>query len=148
MPIKWDSRLSVGNIYIDIEHKLIISLINALEEVLRHPDEKDSLKFFIDQLYEFANDHFRNEEKLQIKFMFPYYEENKKGHQQLMAELDVIKNIIYRFVEKAGTSQEEAKETSEKVNRLMRDWFVDHIVRSDMKMKGFMDNAVQSAISG
>lgn len=141
MPIKWDARLSVGNIYIDIEHKLIISLINALEAVLRHPDEKDSLKFFIDQLYEFADDHFKHEEKLQIKFMYPYFEENKKGHKGLMAELDIIREIIYQFVENSHTTPEQAKETSAKVNGLMRDWFVDHIVKSDMKMKGFMDNA-------
>ncbi len=141
MPIKWDSRLSVGNAYIDIEHKLIISLINALEAVLRHPDEKDSLKFFIDQLYEFAGDHFAHEEKLQIKYMFPHLEENKKGHRSLMAELDVIKSIIYAFVEKKITSQQEANETSAKVNHLMRNWFVEHIIKSDMKMKGFMDNA-------
>lgn len=141
MPIRWDSRLSVGNVYIDIEHKLIISLINALEAALRHPDEKDSLKFFIDQLHESAKDHFVNEEKLQRRFMFPFYEENKDGHQRLMAELDVIKNIIYRFVENADTTTEDAKETSVKVNGLMRNWFVDHIVKSDMKMKGFMDNA-------
>jgi hemerythrin len=141
MPIKWDSRLSVGNAYIDMEHKLIISLINALEAVLRHPDEKDSLKFFIDQLYEFAADHFRHEEKLQLKFMFPHYEENKKGHQRLMAELDVVKNIIYRFVENTNTTRQDAAETSKKVNHLMREWFIDHIIKSDMKMKGFMDTA-------
>ncbi|HEY8037444.1 MAG TPA: hemerythrin domain-containing protein [Methylobacter sp.] len=140
MPIKWDSRLSVGNTYIDLEHKLIISLINALEAVLRHPDEKDALRFFIDQLYEFAEDHFLHEEKLQLKFMFPHYEENKKGHQRLMTELDVIKNIIYRFVDKENTTLEEAKETSEKANYLIREWFIDHIIKSDMKMKGFMDN--------
>ncbi|MFU8787484.1 MAG: bacteriohemerythrin [Methylobacter sp.] len=141
MAIKWDSRLSVGNAYIDLEHRLIISLINALEAVLRHPDEKDSLKFFIDQLYEFAGDHFRHEEKLQIKFMYPHYEENKKGHEVLMKELDAIKNIIYRFVEKTDTSPEETSETGKRVSLLIRDWFVDHIVKSDMKMKGLMDHA-------
>lgn len=142
MPIKWDSRLSVGNIYIDVEHKLIISLINALEVVLRHPDDKDSLSFFIDQLYECAEDHFRHEEKLQLRFMFPHYEENKKGHRHLMAELDSIRNIIYSFVEKQDTTQQEAEEISQKVNHLMRDWFIGHIVKSDMKMKGHMDNVL------
>lgn len=141
MPIKWDSRLSVGNDYIDIEHKLIISLINALEAVLRHPNEKDSLKFFIDQLYAFAQDHFLREEKLQIKFMFPHYDENKKGHQRLISELDVIRNIIYAYVEKPEISPQDFKNTSKKVNLLMRDWFVEHIIKSDMKMKGFMDHA-------
>jgi len=48
MPIKWDSKLSVGNSDIDTEHKLIIAHMNAQELALRHPAEKDYLKFFID----------------------------------------------------------------------------------------------------
>ena len=58
-----------------------------------------------------------------------------------MAELNIIRNIIYSFVEKPDTTQQEAEEITEKVNHLMRDWFIGHIVKSDMKMKGFMDNA-------
>lgn len=142
MAIKWDDRLSVRNINIDIEHRLIITLINALEAVLRHPEEKESLKFFTEQLYEFAEEHFLHEEKLQLKFMFPHYEENKEGHKVLMAELEVIKDIIYRFVDNPNTTHEEALETSDKVNRLMRNWFIEHIIKSDMKMKGLMDNAI------
>ncbi len=42
MPIKWDSRLSVGNSYIDTEHKLLLSLLNALSVTARHPDEKEA----------------------------------------------------------------------------------------------------------
>ena len=102
----------------------------------------DSLKFFIDQLYEAAQEHFAREEKLQLKFMFPYYEENKSGHQRLMAELDDIKNIIYAYVGKAAISPEDSKETTDQVNHLIRNWFIDHIIKSDMKMKGFMDNAL------
>ena len=142
MPIKWDSKLSVGNSDIDTEHKLIIAHINALELVLRHPVEKDYLKFFIDQLLEFTTEHFYHEEQLQLKFRFPHYEENKKGHQALMTELEVIKTIIYCFIEKADPTQEETKEMTEKVNGLMRKWFIDHIVKSDMKMKGFMDKSI------
>jgi len=78
MPIKRDSKLSVGNSDIDTEHKLIIACMNALELALRHPDEKDYLRFFIDQLFEFTTKHFYHEEQLQLKFRYPYYEENKK----------------------------------------------------------------------
>ena len=142
MPIKWDSKLSVGNSDIDTEHKLIIAHINALELVLRHPDEKDYLRFFIDQLFEFTTEHFYREEQLQLKFRFPHYEENKKGHQALITELEVIKTIIDSFIEKAEPTQEEGKEMREKITELMRKWFIDHIVKSDMKMKGFMDNSI------
>jgi len=36
-----------------------------------------------------------HEEKLQLKHRFPYFEENKKGHQCLMAELDAIKYYLW-----------------------------------------------------
>ncbi|TAN70681.1 MAG: hypothetical protein EPN17_04210 [Methylobacter sp.] len=141
MPIKWDPRFSVDNVAIDIEHKLLLSLLNALEVVLRNPHEKDSLRFFIDQLHESAKDHFRHEENLQLRYMFPYYEENKKGHDVLMVELDVIRDEIYKFIEKPDTSQEEADRMSKKINHVLRDWLVEHILKSDIKMKGFMNDA-------
>ncbi len=141
MPIKWDSRLSVNNRTIDMEHKLLLSQLNALEVVLRNPHEKESLRFFIDQLHESAKDHFYHEEKLQIKYMYPFYEENKQGHQSLMIELDAIRDEIYSFIEKADSSQEEADTMSKKINHVLRDWLVEHILKSDMKMKGFMNDA-------
>lgn len=141
MPIKWDPRFSVDNSTIDMEHKLLLTLLNALEVVLRNPHEKDSVRFFIDQLYEAAKDHFQHEEKLQIKYMFPYYEENKQGHQALIVELDAIKSEIYNFIGKTDTSQYEADQMSEKINHVLRDWLIEHILKSDMKMKGFMHDA-------
>lgn len=141
MPIKWDSRFSVDNSTIDMEHKLLLTLLNALEVVLRNPHEKDSVRFFIDQLYESAREHFIHEEKLQIKYMFPYYEENKTGHEALIVELNAIREEIYGFIEKIDTSQNEADSMSEKINHVLRDWLIDHILKSDMKMKGFMNDA-------
>lgn len=73
--------------------------------------------------------------------MFPHYDENRKGHQRLITELHAIRNIMYHFVYKENTTQADAKETSKKTNHLMRKWFIDHTIKSDMKMKGFMDNA-------
>ncbi|MCF7966006.1 hemerythrin domain-containing protein [Methylobacter sp. Wu8] len=141
MPIKWDSRFSVDNSTIDMEHKLLLTLLNVLEVVLRNPHEKDSVRFFIDQLYESAREHFIHEEKLQIKYMFPYYEENKTGHEALIVELDAIREEIYTFINKTGASQNEADSMSEKINHVLRDWLIDHILKSDMKMKGFMNDA-------
>lgn len=146
MPIKWDSKLSVGNSDIDTEHKLIIACMNALELALRHLDEKDYLRFFIDQLFEFTTKHFYHEEQLQLqlqlKFRFPHYEENKQGHQALLTELAVIKTIIDSFIEKAEPTQEEGKEMHEQISGLMRKWFIDPMIKSDMKMKGFMDKSI------
>jgi hemerythrin len=139
MPIKWDTRLTVGNINIDMEHRLLLANLNALEVVVRHPDEKEALKFFFDQFYESARDHFAHEEKIQLQCMYPFYEENKEGHEHLMEVLEVIKIDLYRFVESPSSTAEEIEAMSEKIGSITRDWFVDHIVKSDLKMKGFME---------
>jgi hemerythrin len=141
MPIKWDSRLSVNNHEIDMEHKLLLTILNALEIILRNPHEKESLRFFIDQLMESAKEHFDHEEHLQIKYLFPFYEENKKGHEALTAELKEIRNEVYKYIDDANTSQEDADNMSEKINHVLRDWLIDHIMKSDIKMKGFMNDA-------
>ena len=73
--------------------------------------------------------------------MFPYYEENKTGHEALIVELDAIREEIYTFINKTGASQNEADSMSEKINHVLRDWLIDHILKSDMKMKGFMNDA-------
>lgn len=59
-----------------------------------------------------------------------------------MTELNTIKTSIYCFVDMENTTQADTKETSEKSNHFMRKWFIDHIIKSDMKTKGFMDNAI------
>jgi len=116
--------------------------MNGLELALLHPEEKDLLKFFMDQLYQIAKEHFQNEEKLQIKFMYPYFEENQTGHVILMVKLDDIKKSIYSFVNDANTTPEEFKATSAKIAETLRSWVIDHIVKTDLKMKGFMDYAI------
>lgn len=138
MSIKWDPRLSVNNVTIDVEHKLLLSLLNALEVVLRNPHEKESLRFFIDQLHDSALEHFDHEEAIQLKYKFPYYEENKKGHKMLMDELNRIRNEIYKYIERDNITQEEANAMSIKCNGVLRDWLVEHILKSDIKMKGFI----------
>jgi len=119
----------------------LLTLLNTLEIILRNPHEKESLRFFIDQLMESAQEHFDHEEHLQIKYLFPFYEENKEGHEALTVELKGIRNEVYKYIDDANTSQEEADNMSKKINHVLRDWLIDHIMKSDMKMKGFMNDA-------
>jgi hemerythrin len=90
---------------------------------------------------ESAKEHFDHEEHLQIKYLFPFYEENKKGHEALTAELKEIRNELYKYIDDVNTSQEDADNMSEKINHVLRDWLIDHIMKSDIKMKGFMNDA-------
>jgi hemerythrin len=139
MPIKWDIRLSVGNINIDTEHKLLLSQLNALELIARHPEEKEALAFFFEQFHVSAKEHFDHEEQMQIRCMYPFYDENKEGHDSILEQLAATKIDLDRYLAKPVNNAEETKAICEKIDFIIRNWFVDHIVKSDLKMKGFMD---------
>ena len=138
MRIKWDGKLKIGNKLVDAEHKLIISLINAIFVILRHPEEREELIFTIDQLSKFSKEHFENEEKLQIQCQFPHYMENKLGHQKLLLELNNIRDSFDNLVNISDKRSEAYNDEAKRLAKLLQNWFVVHILKSDMKMKGYL----------
>ncbi len=138
MPIKWDNRFSVGHNTIDAEHKLLLTTINALEIALHHPEDKEPLLFFIDQLHEFALTHFHHEETLQLKHLFPFREENARGHEYLIVDLNRIRDDVYRIAKKATLSVTDIADLHNHTTYLAKDWLIAHLLKEDLKMKGFM----------
>ncbi len=143
MTIKWDKRFSVNHLAIDAEHKLLLTTINALEIALRHPEDKEPLLFFIDQLHEFALSHFKHEEALQIKHQFPFVESNAKGHDYLIGELNRIRDDIRRIAKKATLSVTDMADLHNYVTYLAKDWLIAHLLKEDLKMKGFMGDGYE-----
>lgn len=138
MTIKWDKRFSVNHLAIDAEHKLLLTTINALETTLRHPEDKEPLLFFMDQLHEFALAHFKHEEQLQLKHQFPFIEDNANGHDHLIVDLNRIRDDIHRIANKATLSVTDIADLHNYAAYLAKDWLITHLLKEDLKMKGFM----------
>ncbi|MDD2863364.1 MAG: hypothetical protein PHC99_01380 [Methylococcales bacterium] len=138
MTIKWDARFSVGHSTIDTEHKLLLTTINALEMALRHPEDKEPLLFFMEQLHDFAMAHFRHEEALQLKFLYPFREENATGHEVLEAELTQIRDDVRKICKKTILSTEDMATLHKHISYIAKDWLMVHLLKEDSKMKGFM----------
>jgi hemerythrin-like metal-binding protein len=138
MTIKWDERFRVGNSIIDTEHKLLLTIINALEMSLRHSDDKEPILFFMEQLHEFSVEHFRLEEAMQVKCQFPFRENNARGHQILEDQLTTIRDDVRRICENTPLSDEDKKLLHRHISYIAKDWLVTHLLKEDIKMKGFM----------
>ena len=143
MTIKWDKRFNVNHLTIDAEHKLLLSTINALEIALHHPEEKDPILFFIDQLHEFSIEHFKHEEALQIKHKFPFLESNAKGHDHLSVELNRIRDDVHRLVNQESLSATDIANLQNYAAYLAKDWLIAHVLKEDLKMKGFMGDGCE-----
>jgi hemerythrin len=138
MTIKWDKRFSVDHLTIDAEHKLLLTTINAIEVSLRHPEDKEPLLFFIDQLHEFALSHFKHEEQLQLKHKYPFIDDNTKGHDCLIVDLNRIRDDVHRIANKPTLSVTDIADLHNHATYLAKDWLIAHVLKEDLKMKGFM----------
>jgi len=113
MPVIWQDAMSTGNIIIDDEHKYLFCLINSVEIALKLDDNARIMKMLVDQLEEYTTDHFRREERVQIKIRYPGYLEHKLEHQKILDEIAELKVRLFSATDEVAdppsvTSAEQA----------------------------------------
>ena len=162
MALVWREQMSVGNTLIDTEHRYLLDQINAVELALNSEDNHDILVETLDHLAEYTQTHFDHEEQIQLKIKFPLHEEHKIKHQEIMTELYSIKQKLDEILgtdEEENDSNPDDEVTDDELNMLLddddsqrsanksdlaplvvllRNWLVDHIIGSDMKMKPYL----------
>ena len=138
MTIAWDNRFSVDHSTIDAEHKTLLIIINSIEMALRHPDDKETLLYFVNLLYEMAVDHFQYEEELQARHNSPHVDTNSNGHKNLIIELNRIIDEIRTITKKPIIDTDDVLLLRKYVSFLANGWLLAHVIQEDLKMKGFI----------
>ena len=164
MSITWRKQMSVGNMYIDDQHRYLLCLMNTIELALRDSQNKDILKTSIEQLIEYTKYHFEYEERLQTKIKLPKLMEHKMKHQKIIADINSIKSQLDNLMgneEKFDEAVEDAagKEISDselnalleddldsgnkeldlnQLTALVRHWVMDHILGEDLNMRPYL----------
>jgi len=133
MPIQWREEMCVGNLEIDNYHKYLICLINTVEAAVNCKLGKAVLLSHVNELLNYARDHFAKEEAMQSKHNYEHCLEHKKAHEALIHRLnEIILNL---------ENQKEAKiikNTEDGLFKVLHDWLINHILNEDMKMKVFL----------
>lgn len=92
--IVWDKSFETGIDEVDAQHQRLVEIINSLAEGISHASMKD-LQGILSELKEYAQYHFRTEEKIMETSGYPGLEDHKAEHsafvdQILLFDLDVI----------------------------------------------------------
>jgi hemerythrin len=124
MPILWRNEMSVGNDLIDQDHRYLLCLFNSIELILSEKGLLDQLPFYFEQLFEYTQFHFDREEKIQIKSDYGGYYEHKQKHQKIIQRLEEVNEQL-----QAGK-----KEIENDLLELVREWIVDHLIKTDREM--------------
>lgn len=133
MPIVWRHAMEVGHPQIDAEHKYLIGIINDFEVAVSISIDYQKVSKILDALADYARLHFSREEKLQVLTRYPYADAHKVAHEKLMRQLADIRG---RY--DAAPEGPERDALLPGISSFLKDWLVNHIIETDMKMKPYL----------
>ncbi len=125
--LEWRSNLSVGVASIDDEHQLLIGVLNQLIEARDTPTEYTIADRVLRDLFAYADYHFEHEEELMATYDYPELSSHMTQHAQFIARLRQLD---------LGLSIGDAR--VEDLARFVLNWFVAHIMVTDMQLGAFL----------
>jgi len=123
--MSWDSSLEIGIEVIDNQHKELIAAVE--NSILTDSAQKgyDVFHSTMDFLESYVLQHFSDEESFQKYSNYPNYSVHKSLHEDLIQDLNEIKNQIDR----EGLNPK----IIQAVNQFLLDWVIHHVSSADMQ---------------
>ncbi|MBN1969990.1 MAG: bacteriohemerythrin [Candidatus Delongbacteria bacterium] len=128
MKIEWSSDFKLGHELIDMHHERLINLYNYL---LDRIDFSDVYSKAVNELIDYADYHFKEEEKLMIENDYVEFKDHKILHDAFLKDLK--ENIV-----KAD------KNNIDEILIFLRAWIINHVLHVDRKLAIFLRSSNQS----
>jgi hemerythrin len=126
--IEWREEFSVGVPSIDAQHRKLIGMINDMYDEYRGNKPASTVAKVLEEMEQYAREHFRTEEEFFDKFQYPDTKSHKNEHAVFINELGY-------FMKRAADSPDRID--IELLN-FLREWFEQHILRKDKKYGPFL----------
>jgi len=125
---EWDESFEGGIAEIDSQHIKLVEMINDLHDAMMVGKGADLLGSLLEQLIDYTEYHFDEEEKIFEKNGFPDLAYHKEEHRILTEQ---VKTFMSRH-------DEGLFKNAVKANRFLRDWLMNHILEKDMKAMAYI----------
>lgn len=130
MILKWTEKYSVNNEIIDLQHKMLFTIINDLNMQIIKGDGLEFIDETLEKMSVYATMHFRTEEDLLNKSNYIDYQVHKGYHDNFKKEiLKATKQVI----------DDRKMDTVIKIHRFLFNWISNHILVEDVKYCGHID---------
>jgi hemerythrin len=120
-PRAWDEGIGTGLESIDVEHRLQVSLVNAIEELIQHGKDPVLAASTTAQLMDFTSVHFLSEELMMRMYAYPQHDAHKLEHGRLLEQVSEINRLVAS--PEPGAALEIVRE--------LREWLTKHIKSMD-----------------
>ena len=129
--VTWNKSLLVGVPTIDEQHKTLIQRLNGVNQAVSVRQGGREVLKSLDFMEEYAELHFTTEEALMKEHAYPGQAAHLVQHGEFKKAVSAIHQDI---LEEGATS-----EIADAIQKLLVNWFVNHIKTVDRKLGKFMD---------
>jgi hemerythrin-like metal-binding protein len=131
--IEWTKDLETGIAPVDRDHKVLVSMLNQVEEAIGDHEERAVLGSVLNSLAEYTTYHFAREERLQEVAGYAGLAEHRALHGRLEGQVEAIRDRYHR---------DPTSVQAQEVLDFLTSWLVDHILKQDM---GYREACVGNA---
>jgi len=119
--IIWKEEYSVGIQSLDDDHKRLIYLLNQFKTAYEYDTSAEFERQALGQLVEYTRFHFSREEDMMQEAGYADFEEHKKQHERMIAQVE-------EFV---GLYNREGHDSLNEVSTYLTNWLINHINGTD-----------------
>lgn len=116
--------MSVGNRFIDADHRNIIDIVNKLHDAMQERKGDKVLNQVLFDLVVYTKGHFTREEQHMRSIDFSGLEAHKREHDMLLQQVAEFRRDL----------QEGKGTRTIQVAEFLRTWLMEHIMESDMAL--------------
>lgn len=127
--MEWTQDLSVGVEEIDNQHKELISRVNKFFDAMKSGGSKEHVMEVLSFLESYVVTHFKDEEALQVKYIYPGYAAHRAIHQDFKQTVKQLRGEM----EKSYTVA-----TQSMVGMALTNWLVLHITKEDKAIGAYI----------
>ena len=120
---EWNSTFETGITRIDIQHKVIVRILNELYDIIIGNKEEGKISNIIHELIQYTEYHFSEEEKMFDEYNYIEEKEHKLEHQKFVEEIQVV--VSHMNSDKGMLAIE--------LMNFLKDWLTEHILDTDKK---------------
>ncbi len=128
--IQWSSNYAIGVKEIDTQHQELVNNLNQLLEACAQGKGKEAINEMIGFLGEYVSFHFATEERFMKQWNYPDAPAHIQEHRNFIQTVDHLRREIAQETIGPGTVI--------KVNRIVTDWLINHIIKVDTKLGAFL----------
>jgi len=124
----WRDEYSVGVDQFDCQHRHLFEIVNKLIAVrLDASRDLNMTSQTLKEMFDYAKEHFADEEKLMQQYAYPEIESQKKQHAY----------FLKTTADLAAYHADKKEESIDEIAEFLNIWWVIHILKWDMKYKEF-----------